>query len=331
MNFLKKFFQYVTGLRKADINEPPVNIDLRVGIQWLIEETSRLVDAKNIIWVTEKEFTALKEAAHKGQYFLSRTYFEDVSRRAKFPIDIQELVDIARTLDMRRLTTYSEGHNLVAPICHPETHKVQGYLLVLGVEEKKINKAVKRLSQLVLHTSRYVSYCVQYFEATSMSLIDDLTSLYNQKYLAMVIDNEISRSDRNEEKFSVLFIDIDHFKKVNDSMGHWVGSHLLAELGGLLGASVRKSDYAFRYGGDEFVVVLPATDSAGAIVAAERIRKKVEQNMFCVDGEDIKITLSIGIATYPDHAKSRQDIIKMADEAMYNGKNKSRNIVLMAG
>jgi diguanylate cyclase (GGDEF)-like protein len=125
-------------------------------------------------------------------------------------------------------------------------------------------------------------------------------------------------------------MDIDLFKQVNDTRGHWVGSKLLVELGRLLHMNLRRSDYAFRYGGDEFVVVLPDTPPEGATVAAERIRNEIEKYSFIIDGQKLKVTMSIGIAAYPDHAESSSDIIKLADAAMYEGKAKSRNIVIMA-
>ncbi len=331
MSKVKETFKNILNPYIGKISNPPVNLNLRMGLDWLLCEAHSLAECKNIVWLSKKEFEALKSASTGQDYFSSLTYFEDIAMVKKFPIENSDLIQIVAPLDGERITTTSVGNTVLAPLCHPEDHHILGYIIAIGVAEKNIKKNIQALSTLTSVAARYISYCVQYFEATALTLKDDLTSLYNQKYLSMVLDNEISRSQRENLNFSVLFIDIDHFKKVNDNKGHWVGSHLIAELGGLLGASVRKSDYAFRYGGDEFVVVLPHSDSESAKIVAERIRSTVEEKAFYVDGEEIQVTLSIGIATFPDHAKSRQEIIKMADEAMYNGKNKSRNIVLMAG
>src|SRR5690606_38723151 len=108
--------------------------------------------------------------------------------------------------------------------------------------------------------------------------------------------------------------------------GHWVGSKVLVELGRLIKTSVRSSDYAFRYGGDEFVVVLVDTDVTNAEKVAERIRKKVEQTTFKIDGIQLNVTVSIGLAAFPEHARTSEQVIQMADQAMYYEKNKSRNI-----
>lgn len=330
MSFLKSFIKGLFNFNQSIFDQPPVSIEIAVGLDWLITQAHQLVGGQNTVWLSPNEFGRLKHAARTGTLSKRQTFFNDISRRTFKPIHQDELIKAISPIEEGRLTSILKDGHILTPVCHPENHELLGYILSLSISKSDERSALKKMSHFSSFSARYVSYCMQYFEATSMSLKDDLTSLYNQKYMCMVVDSEIHRSVREDKKFSVLFIDIDHFKKVNDSLGHWVGSHLLAELGGLLGASIRKSDYAFRYGGDEFVVVLPSTDGEGAKVAAERIRQKVEKNPFCIDGQEIGITLSIGISTYPDHAKSRQDIIKLADEAMYNGKNKSRNIVLMA-
>ena len=135
---------------------------------------------------------------------------------------------------------------------------------------------------------------------------------------------------RYDTPFSVLFIDVDHFKRVNDSMGHVVGSGVLKQLGDVLTDQIRSSDYAFRYGGDEFIILLSHTEGIEAENVAERIRKQVEKQVFSVNKVDVQITISIGLAFYPEHAQSAEEIVRIADEAMYYGKNKSRNIVYKA-
>lgn len=159
---------------------------------------------------------------------------------------------------------------------------------------------------------------------------DDVTSLYNQKYLPVITENLIEECKANEQSFSVLFIDVDFFKKVNDTKGHMVGSGILCELGEILQKNIREDDYPFRYGGDEFLLLLSNTDSEGAAQIAERIRAQVEAHEFSIGEHKINITLSIGIASYPEHATTKEDVIELADQAMYYGKNKSRNIVFVA-
>ncbi len=178
--------------------------------------------------------------------------------------------------------------------------------------------------------ARYMNFAYQHLEAKNDSYIDEVTGLHNQRYLPMALEHEIQRTKREATKFTLLFLDIDYFKSVNDKRGHWVGSKLLLELGKILKSQVRACDYVFRYGGDEFIVILGNADAEQAKVAAERIRKAVEGHAFSVDGHTLNLTVSIGLASYPQHAQSAVALIKLADEAMYYGKRKSRNIVFVA-
>jgi diguanylate cyclase (GGDEF)-like protein len=137
---------------------------------------------------------------------------------------------------------------------------------------------------------------------------------------------EITRAIRHRTSLSLIFMDVDHFKNVNDNYGHLVGSKLLVEMGQLLLKSLRTVDIVARYGGDEFVIVLPQTTPKNAVQIAERIRKSVELNAFLKkDGYAFKITASFGVASYPESATSKEDLLSLADEAMYRVKHQTRN------
>ena len=178
--------------------------------------------------------------------------------------------------------------------------------------------------------AKYLSFAYQHLAARADSYLDELTGLYNQRYLPMALDLEIARAKREGQAFTLLFLDVDRFKQVNDGRGHWTGSKLLIELGNVLRTQVRACDYCFRYGGDEFIVLLGNVDAPVAVGVAERIRQAVESNVFRVEQHEINLTVSIGLASYPTHAETSASLIQIADEAMYNGKRKSRNIVFVA-
>lgn len=178
--------------------------------------------------------------------------------------------------------------------------------------------------------AKYLSFAYEIFDAKNLSYIDEVTGLHNQRYLPMVLEHEIQRAKRENTQFTLLFLDIDFFKMVNDGRGHWVGSRLLDALGKVLKSQVRACDYTFRYGGDEFIVVLSNAGIEGGKIVAERIRKVVEEKAFQVENHTLNLTVSIGLASYPTHAKSVVDLITIADQAMYDGKRKSRNIVFIA-
>jgi diguanylate cyclase (GGDEF)-like protein len=164
-----------------------------------------------------------------------------------------------------------------------------------------------------------------------LTITDDCTGLYNARHLYKTLEAEVYRSARFGYEFSVLFIDLDHFKQVNDTHGHLVGSKLLAEIGYLIKAQLRLIDYAFRYGGDEFVVLLPQTSKDSAITVAKRLRDNLRTSLFCKEEAlNLNVRASIGMASYPHDAKTPHDIIRQADEMMYLVKNTTRDNIGIA-
>ncbi|MEE8200943.1 MAG: sensor domain-containing diguanylate cyclase [Candidatus Acidoferrales bacterium] len=164
-----------------------------------------------------------------------------------------------------------------------------------------------------------------------LTITDDCTDLYNVRHLNFVLDTEIYRSNRYQYEFSLIFIDLDHFKEVNDTHGHLAGSKLLREVADLVRSSLRLIDYAFRYGGDEFVVLLPQTGKESSRVVARRLHQRMNQKRFLQEeGLNLHLTASLGIATYPGDARTKAEMIRLADEAMYLVKNTSRNNIAAA-
>ncbi len=161
-----------------------------------------------------------------------------------------------------------------------------------------------------------------------LTITDDVTGLFNARHLYKVLDAEVNRSARFGYQFSVVFIDVDYFKRVNDTHGHPVGTRLLCELGFRIKSHLRLIDYAFRYGGDEFVILLPQTNKDAALVVAKRLQESLRSIPYLTDeGLALYITTSIGIASFPEDAKTAREIILRADEQMYYVKNNSRNAI----
>ncbi|MDT8441065.1 MAG: diguanylate cyclase [Desulfuromonadales bacterium] len=161
----------------------------------------------------------------------------------------------------------------------------------------------------------------QYRGTRELIYTDDLTDLFNQRYLKIAIDQELHRAERYGLEFTLAFIDLDYFKTVNDTHGHLVGSSILRQVAKVLRDCVREADMLFRYGGDEFTALLVETSSSGAAAVAERIRRRLEDHSFEVnDGQSCQVTATIGYATYPGHATIMHDLIELADKAMYQGK-----------
>jgi two-component system, cell cycle response regulator len=168
--------------------------------------------------------------------------------------------------------------------------------------------------------------------AEALSVTDDLTSLYNSRYLSQVLRREAKRASRSGRPLSLLFVDLDGFKSINDTHGHLFGSRALVEAAAVIKASARETDIVARFGGDEFALVLPDTGSDGASAVGDRLRERIAAHGFLQpDGLDIRLTVSVGVATLPDVAASVESLIQAADKAMYWVKAHGKNGIFVAG
>jgi diguanylate cyclase (GGDEF)-like protein len=164
-----------------------------------------------------------------------------------------------------------------------------------------------------------------------LTVTDDCTGLFNARHLYKTLDSEVYRSARFGYEFSVIFLDLDRFKQVNDTNGHLVGSKLLREVGQLIKQHLRLIDFAFRYGGDEFVILLPQTTKEQATIACRRILEVMRAHHFLKEeGLNLKLRASFGLATYPSDAASAHELIRQADEMMYLVKGSTRDNIAVA-
>jgi diguanylate cyclase (GGDEF)-like protein len=155
---------------------------------------------------------------------------------------------------------------------------------------------------------------------------DTLTGLYNRRYFEERLGLEAQKSFFGGTALSLVMIDIDHFKRVNDTFGHTGGDRVLREISGLLRTSVRKKDTVARYGGEEFILILPEAGLDESSMIAERIRRLVESTPFEVSDARLNLTVSLGISNFPNHrARSKEELVKMADQALYDAKRGGRN------
>jgi diguanylate cyclase (GGDEF)-like protein len=167
----------------------------------------------------------------------------------------------------------------------------------------------------------------QYHETIfNMTITDGLTDVGNKKRLDQMVQKEIPRAVRHNRELSLLMVDIDHFKEVNDTYGHLAGDSVLRDLAGILQKRLRPDDELGRYGGEEFAAVLPETSLAGAVKIAEDLRRLVEEHAFIVEGEQIRVTVSIGAAALKPGMDAKA-FFRAADEMLYKAKNSGRNKV----
>lgn len=166
-------------------------------------------------------------------------------------------------------------------------------------------------------------------EIYRLTIIDALTQIYNQRYLMDFLEREVLRTSRHGRPLSVVMLDIDHFKKINDDMGHLVGDYALRELSTVIRKLVRREDLFARYGGEEFTLVLVETNFEQAMEAAERVRQAVEKHTFHFEDQVFQLTISLGVAECStDGSATALELMRKADEKLYEAKNSGRNRVV---
>jgi diguanylate cyclase (GGDEF)-like protein len=241
----------------------------------------------------------------------------------------------ARLVAAGRGTTRKKEHDrhvLAMPLISGE--RLLGVLEV--TREGKYARSFRKpeialLEALLGPVASALANAVRIAEAERLSQTDDLTKLHNARYLRQFLLNEIRRARRYGTSVAALFLDLDDFKRINDVHGHLVGSHVLMEMAAVILSSIRDTDAVARYGGDEFVIVLPDTGVELARSVAERIREMIGRVQFNGGRRlELSLTASFGVAAFPEHASSPQQLIACADTAMYEAKAAHKNCVRLA-
>ena len=223
-----------------------------------------------------------------------------------------------------------EVHNIRSAICVPliHHHELSGVLYVdtqlggvrFSKEDLEFLTAFADQAAIALENARLYR----------LAYTDELTSCYVRRYFDRRLADELERVASDQTPVTVLFVDIDHFKKVNDTYGHAAGDAVLRQVSQVVRDSVRSIDVVARYGGEEFVILFPGQGLRECQVPAERIRKAVEAATFVAGEQSLRCTVSMGLATAPGHARAPADLIKRADEALYQAKRTGRNRLVLA-
>lgn len=208
------------------------------------------------------------------------------------------------------------------------------YFIVFGILTsflllKERLQQEEREKLIVELQAAYEQLCIYNAQVEEMAITDPLTGLYNYRYFKHRLNQEIEKARRNMRQLSLIILDIDNFKDFNDSFGHPIGDIALKEAAGIFKEKIRDNDVITRYGGEEFLLLLPDTGTDEAYLVAERIRLAMESHTFKTEDRltDLNITVSGGIATFPLHAKTAEALLKNADDILYNAKNEGRNII----
>jgi len=256
-----------------------------------------------------------------------------LEEKALGPIDT-DTIRVSASGPMQRLLAEAgcaePGEILTMPVEGQENES--GVLWIMSGESPFTDGDIAAARIVARSAATALETAERYHHAKERAFIDDVTEVYNARYLLSTTHNEIQRAARYGNPLSVLFLDLDRFKLVNDKYGHLIGSDTLRALSRLLADAVRQVDTLARYGGDEFTILLVDTDHEEALQIAERIRRLVEDHIFEAgpDGP-LRLSISIGVATCPGHGETRETLLDAADKAMYRAKSMGRNRVCSAG
>lgn len=256
--------------------------------------------------------------------------FDDTALEALATAFQQGQAALAELRDGHGRLQIAQHHLNLAWIHDPRSR--QGTLVFWEAPSAHSPVVETRVEALVRALQRESRWLRKLDKTQAMLYRDDLTGLFNTRYLELALDNELRRAERFGGQFCLLFIDLDGFKPINDQHGHLAGSEVLRQVADVLREAVREVDLAIRYGGDEFVIVLLGASCAKGLLAAERVRRLVEAKEFQIEGsKSARLTASIGVAAYPEHGQERSVLLKMADDTMYDSKKAGKNRVTVVG
>ena len=202
-------------------------------------------------------------------------------------------------------------------------------LIVLASGSVFSDRSIQTLEILIQSMALALKNAVTYDQLQKLAANDPLTGLYNRRFGMIRLSEEFTRSVRTGLPIGLLFFDIDHFKKVNDTYGHTLGDRVLVNLAKITSMAARKGDLVVRYGGDEFVVILPGAANKDCLFIAERLRHMVEESTIQFGDISVRVTVSIGVSSYPEYnVENEHELLKAADKALYLAKDKGRNMVV---
>lgn len=301
-----------------------------------ITSIKEIVDYDMAAFVLKEDTETLKIAAAKGfkaAELINATFKPDESItgwvvKNGMPLTFSDFQDGSRDLPVFP----KQSLPIRSLLCLPLSIKDDtiGVFLIASKRENFFSPYETKIFEVIAaHTATQISNAVMYRQMEKMATTDGLTGLFNHRYFQERLSQELERAQRYKEKLSLLLVDIDHFKKINDTYGHPAGDKILKEVAKILASSIRAVDVAARYGGEEFAVILVNTDGRGALETAERIRRIVESNKFDISGAALKVTGSMGIAVFPDDTGldegAQRLLISRADSALYLAKEEGRN------
>lgn len=314
-------------------------------------ELDFLKNLQHMIGETENSETVLKNASMLLKNFLDFEYFgilllqKDEVNIQVYPTlkDSRKVLESITSAVLKKLPYFKKDQKLkvvlqgkLEEVCFTDdgdkssivlelstANRVYGYV---GLFRKTPFDVQEELifGRFCSHIALTIEKVSLFSEIKMLSIHDGLTGVFNHAYAIKEVDSEIERAKRYNVGFSLILLDVDNFKEVNDSYGHLAGDFVLKSMAGLIEKTLRAIDIVGRYGGEEFIIILPQTDLENACIASERLRQAVEATTFSYDENMIHITISLGVTTYRS-GKNTQSLVKIADDNLYKAKNGGKN------
>lgn len=240
------------------------------------------------------------------------SFWRKAESHAEFPVPR----DASRYLDLRVTSLYDRNHTL------------NGRLMVFRdiTERKQVERSLRHVNDRL--QTQLIEIGLLQSKLREQAIRDPLTDLFNRRYLEETLDRELARAGREGYPVCIIMIDLDHFKKVNDRYGHEAGDHVLRALAKTLSELSRRGDFACRYGGEEFVIVMPNIDMQTAYERAQKLRKHLNSLSIPYECHYLSITISMGISYFPGNGETRETVLRAADKAMYGAKEAGRDHIL---
>ncbi len=292
---------------------------------FLVDQQSQELTLKNV-----SGFNVNKQL--RKAVALDEGVFEEAFRDGK-PVLLEDLGATNGQFRSSQLVREKNGSFLCIPLLSPTTEEPLGALNLYRSAKNAFSKSESQtFSRLAVQFSRVLDQIIIYQQVCELTFTDELTQIYNRRYFNQRFEREMVRAQRYKRPLSVLMVDIDHFKSFNDTHGHFAGDEVLKTVAKTLEESLRKADIIARFGGEEFVIILPEINKKKALGVAEKLRRAVEQIEFDLAYSQPlgKITVSLGLASFPEISSSGADLLKKADAALYKAKANGRNCVVAA-
>jgi diguanylate cyclase (GGDEF)-like protein/PAS domain S-box-containing protein len=284
------------------------------------------------IFLFDEKTKELVLRAHRG---MSPSFMSDIRVLSKGDGVLKQVLETGKPLLVENISTdhrfnhrgaWKECVQSFAALSIMAKEKILGVMGIGSYGYREFPEwEVRMLSTIANQIGMAIENAQLYEHALELAFTDGLTGLYNRRYLMDQIEREFIRAQRSKAPLSIIMIDLDELKKINDRFGHHVGDGFLKKVAKTVKVNTRASDVAARWGGDEFMLLAPGTDSKSACNIAERIRAQVERCTIKLEGIKVRITISAGIVSCPTHASVVTELLKEADEAMYNAKRGGRN------